>query len=283
VASAGDTVDDSLAIAETVHQSPRGGRRLIQFLIPYQGVIGPITGLIVDVSKLAVFAIFAVLGFITVVAISLTVRAWFTETEALPKRADLGSASSVLNRNTILLALMTVIGGLVIYGYLGMYPTFLREVLKYSPAAAGTVMSMYGLGALVSIGGGWLGDRFSPRIVLTGAFLTTAVLGYLLFHTSGAVTQQIILSFIWGVVVSGTIYVNLAGYLVKSLRSNLSSRGSGIFVTTLYGSASIAGNPSDGCDAAVGDGRCGPVHTSFDYCTGLALALRTRRYDLATD
>jgi hypothetical protein len=50
-----------------------------------------------------------------------------------------------------------------------------------------------------------------------------------------------ILSFIWGVVVSGMIYVNLAGYLVKSLGRSLASRGSGIFVTSLYGSASVAG------------------------------------------
>src|SRR5438067_605697 len=127
-----------------------------------------------------------------IAAIGLSVRPWFTENEGAAKeRADLGGAASLLNRNTILLALMTVIGGLVIYGYLGMYPTFLREALKYSPATAGTVMSMYGLGALVSIGGGWLGDRFSPRIVLTGAFLATAVLGYLLFHTSGAVAEQV--------------------------------------------------------------------------------------------
>jgi MFS family permease len=159
-----------------------------------------------------------------------------------------------------------------------MYPTFLREALKYSPATAGTVMSMYGLGALVSIGGGWLGDRFSPRIVLSVAFFATAVLGYLLFHTSGAVTEQVILSFIWGVVVSGTIYVNLAGYLVKSLRSNLSSRGSGIFVTTLYGSASIAGYVMGWIATRGGWAMAGAVQFTFlsVIAAGLALALRPK-------
>jgi MFS family permease len=221
--------------------------------------------------------IFALLGFIAMVAISLTVRPWFTETESAAKeRIDLGGASSLLNRNTILLASMSVIGGLVIYGYLGMYPTFLREALKYSPAAAGTVMSMYGLGALVSIGGGWLGDRFSPRIVLTGAFFATAVLGYLLFHTSGALLQQVILSFIWGIVVSGTIYVNLAGYIVKSLRSSMASRGSGIFVTTLYASASIAGYVMGWIASHGGWAIAGAVQfTLLSLIAGtLALALR---------
>src|ERR1700674_5246589 len=38
-----------------------------------------------------------------------------------------------------------------------MYPTYLREHLAYSPGVAGTVTSMYGFGALASIGGGWPG------------------------------------------------------------------------------------------------------------------------------
>lgn len=254
----------------------------VNFSYGIGAIISPILGgslLNVYQSWQVPLVTFAVLGFIAIVAISLTVRPWFTETESAAKeRSDLGGASSVLNRNTILLAIMTVIGGLVIYGYLGMYPTFLREALKYSPATAGTVMSMYGLGALVSIGGGWLGDRFSPRIVLTGAFFITAVLGYLLFHTSGALSQQIILSFTWGVIVSGTIYVNLAGYLVKSVQSNLSSRGSGIFVTTLYGSASIAGYLMGWIATRNGWAMAGAFQFTFLslIAAGLALALNPK-------
>ena len=37
------------------------------------------------------------------------------------------------------------------------------------------------------------------------------------------------------------IYVNLAGYHVKALQSNLASRASGVFVTSFYGSAAVAG------------------------------------------
>jgi len=76
-------------------------------------------------------------------------------------------------------------------------------------------MSMYRLGALASIGGGWLGDRFSPRLVMSATFLATAVLGYLLFHGFPAVAAQVTLSFAWGVAASGILHVNLAGYHVK--------------------------------------------------------------------
>jgi DHA1 family inner membrane transport protein len=186
--------------------------------------------------------VFGVLGFLAIAVIALSVEPWFTESEtATHEREDRSGASTLINRNTILLTLMSLIGGLVMYGYLGMYPTFLREGLKYSPTTAGTVMSIYGLGALASIAGGWLGDRFSPRLVLSTTFFCAAALGYLLFHGSGAFVPQATLSFVWGLIVSGVIYVNLAGYHAKALRSSLASRASGIFVTSLYGSASVAG------------------------------------------
>src|SRR5260370_25242710 len=150
-------------------------------------------------------------------------------------------ALTLLNRNSLILTAMSLIGGMLVYGYLGMYPAYLREHLAYSPGAAGTVMSIYGFGAVACIGGGWLGDRFSPRLVMSATFLVAAVLGYLLFHGSPPFATQAALSFAWGLVVSGAIYVNLAGYHMKSVTSDLVSSASGLFVASLYGSAAFAG------------------------------------------
>jgi MFS transporter, DHA1 family, inner membrane transport protein len=211
-------------------------------------IIGPILGgLLLSAyrSWRIPMIFFGLLGAATMVLIALVVRRSFTETLAetlgdLQPTDDVRGAPRLANRNTILLTLMSSIGGLVIYGYLGMYPTFLREALHYTPAAAGAVVAGFGLGALGSVAGGWLGDRSSPRQVLSAAFLGAAVLGYLLFHTS-TLAIQVGLSFAWGLVVSGTIYVNLAGYHVKSVRSHLANHTSGIFVTSLYGSAAFGG------------------------------------------
>jgi DHA1 family inner membrane transport protein len=76
----------------------------------------------------------------------------------------------------VILTVLSVIGGLVLFGFTGMYPTYLREGLHYTPKAAGFVASFYGAGALLSIFGGWLGDRFSPRGVLSAAFFCMAAL-----------------------------------------------------------------------------------------------------------
>jgi MFS family permease len=185
---------------------------------------------------------FGLAGYVMIVLIALVVRQWFSETRrATEARAVAGGASSLMNRNTILLTIISLIYGLVLYGFLGMYVTFLREELKFTATTAGSVYSFFGAGALLSILGGWLGDKLSPKVVLTTAFLATALLGYAFVHAGDSVALQRTLTFAYGVVGSAILYVNLAGYHVKAVESGLASRGSGMFVTSLYGSSAAAG------------------------------------------
>ena len=221
--------------------------------------------------------IFGVLGFVVMAVIAVSVDPSVTEGEsAAAVDAEDSGAATLGNRNTILLTMMSVLAGLVIYGYLGMYPTFLREGLSYSPSAAGSVMSLYGLGALMSIAGGWIGDRGSPRVVLSATFVVAAVLGYFLFNGSGAYYWQAMLSFVWGVVVSGMIYVNLAGYHVKAVQRHLAGRASGVFVSSLYLSAALAGYSMGWIANRAGWADAGALQISLSSlcAAGLALALR---------
>ena len=270
-----------IAIAVTYFVSHRAAAMgAINFSFGLGAIVSPILGgamLSAYRSWRAPMVSFGILGLLAILAIAVSVDPWFTEGETrIGEQAVRGGAAMLVNRNTILLTLMSLIGGLVIYGYLGMYPTFLRESLKYSPTAAGTVVSFYGLGTLGSIAGGWFGDRFSPRLVLSSTFFCTAALGYLLFHGSGAFIPQAILSFLWGLIVSGVIYVNLAGYHAKALRSNLASRASGIFVTSLYGSAAFAGYLVGWIATRAGWTAAGEIQISLlsVVAGGLALALQ---------
>jgi predicted MFS family arabinose efflux permease len=243
-------------------------------------IVGPILGgaLLSTYGKWQVpMVVFGVLGFVAMAAIAAGVDPSSTERDgaAVKHENDVGAATLV-NRNTILLTVMSLLGGLVIYGYLGLYPTFLREALGYSPATAGSVMGLYGLGALMSIGGGWIGDRGSPQLVLGATFVVAAMLGYLLFNGSAAYYWQAILSFAWGVVVSGIVYVNLAGYHVKAVRRDLAGRASGLFVTSLYLSAAVAGYLMGAIANRAGWGHAGTIQISLCSlaAAGLALALR---------
>lgn len=270
-----------LAIAVNYYARSRGAAvGAINFFFALGAIIGPFAGgllLSAYQSWRVPMVVYGLVGFAAMALVASAVKPWFSETHAAVDRViDRGGAPTLLNRNTVLLTAMSVIGGLVIYGYLGMYPTFLREGLNYAPATAGTVMSIYGLGALGSIGGGWLGDRFSPRLVLGGAFLGAAVIGYLLFHGSPLFAMQSSLSFIWGLVVSGILYVNLAGYQVKALQASLASRGSGIFVTSLYASAALAGYSMGWLAGRAGWVTAGEIQISLVSLVGAALALALR-------
>jgi MFS transporter, DHA1 family, inner membrane transport protein len=252
----------------------------VNFAFAIGAILGPVLGswLLGAYGRWQVpMVIFGALGFAAMAMIAVGVDPSSTERDgpAAMHAAD-GGAATLVNRNTILLTVMSLFGGFVIYGYLGLYPTFLREGLGYSPATAGSVMSLYGLGALMSIGGGWIGDRGSPRLVLSAAFLISATLGYLLFNGSASYYWQAALSFAWGIVVSGVIYVDLAGYQVKAVRRHLAGRASGVFVTSLYVSAAFAGYVMGWIATRAGWGTAGTVQISLCSITAAALALALR-------
>ncbi len=222
----------------------------------------------------APMVVFGALGFLMIAVIALTVRPWFSETHrAAQARAGLRGAPSLRNRNTVILTILSVIAGLVLYGFTGMYATYLREALHYLPRDAGLVQSFYGFGALLSIFGGWFGDRFSPRAVLSASFFAIACLGYLCFHVSEAILPHVILTCAYGAIGSGTIYVNLAGYHVKAVQSRLSSRASGMFVTSLYAAAAAAGYLMGGIANRAGWSAAGEIQISFLSATAAVLAL----------
>jgi len=225
---------------------------------------------------------FGLVGYAMIAAIALAVRPWFSETRrAADARTDHLGSPTLLNRNTIILTALSVIGGLVLFGFTGMYPTYLREGLHYTPKAAGLVASFYGFGALSSIGGGWLGDRFSPRTVLSAAFFCIAGLGYLSFHGTGAMAPQALFACLYGAIGSGMIYVNLAAYHVKAVRSSLSSRASGMFVTSLYAAAAAAGYLMGGIASHAGWALAGEIQISLLAIIAAVLALALRPEHMA--
>jgi hypothetical protein len=72
------------------------------------------------------------------------------------------------------------------------------------------------------------------------------------------------------------LYVNLAAYHVKALNISLAGRGSGIFVTSLYGSAGVAGYLMGWLAGRAGWVTAGDVQISLLSLTGAAPALTLR-------
>ena len=124
--------------------------------VNFSFALGAIAGPLLGGALLAAYGqwqvpmlVFGLIGFAAMALIAVVVHPSSTDGDAVTAVvSDDGAPTTLVNRNTILLTIMSLLGGLVIYGYLGLYPQILRERLGYSPAAGGSVRSLYGIGAL---------------------------------------------------------------------------------------------------------------------------------------
>jgi DHA1 family inner membrane transport protein len=186
--------------------------------------------------------IFGGFGIALAVAIAVTVRPWFSEVAPAAKHVvDSGGADSLKNHNTILLTVMSALYGMVVYGFLGTYPSYMREILELSATDVGLVMTWFGVGGLTSYYGGKLGDKYSSKSVIFTFSLLLAVTNYFLFMTDLSAFTYKVLATLVGVFGAAVVYTNLAGGHVKSLKRSMTAKGSGMFVTSVYGGAAIAG------------------------------------------
>jgi len=194
----------------------------------------------------APLVVYGVLGLIAMVLARFTVSADFTEQKnetinlATPNAND-HMPTGVLNRNVVICALSAITLGVSGYGFLGLYPTFLRTELGFTVTQAGFAASLFGLGALFGIPAGYVADRLSQRwigIIATSVMLANS---YLMFNVAKSPLAQDALAFMFGAVGSGVLFVNTYSLIQRCVRPQLIGRASGVMVTCLYLPASLAG------------------------------------------
>jgi MFS family permease len=192
--------------------------------------------------------LFGGLGFVFVLVIAVGVQRRFTEVRELPGPAGApGEASAGLprtlrNRETVLLCLACAAAGLSLYSYLGLYPTFLQNVLGFTANQAGLDAGLFGIGSLVaSVPAGYLGDKLGNRVVVVAALAAAIVVGALMFMVATGPTAQATLSFLEGAFGSGFVYVNLYSALQRSMHPDKIGMASGAFVAYFYVPSAAAG------------------------------------------
>ena len=188
------------------------------------------------------FYVYGVLGIVFVLLIAIVVPTSFTESEDR-EAADVrdNGITTVWNRNVLLCAVAAAVAGISMYGYIGLYPTYLRTELGFSVQTAGLMASMFGLGALAGIPAGWLGDRLPQRWVIIGSLVGAMIVGYSLFHGFPSPLAQGTLSFLEGAFASGSVFVNVYALIQRSAPTRSVATASGLFVTSLYLPAALAG------------------------------------------
>ncbi len=238
-----------LAIGTTYFMNHRAvAASSLNFTFGIGAVIGPNLGAAIlgKTEWQTPFVVFGLAGIVALVLILLFVKPWFSEVRAEQQSASLtseeGFADSIWARQPLTLAIATMFAGLAIYGYLGLYPTYLREALGFTPKQAGLAVSFYGFGALLSLFGGWLGDKYDFRKLLVAALVIAAISGGMLFTgLEKSLMLHIVFSFVFGAAISGMVYANLSAGIIKSVKRIHAANASGLFVASLYIPAAFAG------------------------------------------
>jgi MFS family permease len=194
----------------------------------------------------APFFIYAIAGAVIALVVVIVVSKRFTEQlEPLGGGSRAATAdhvpAKVYNRNVIVLMVVAAVAGVSLYGYLGLYPTFLQSELGFSVVQAGSAAGMFGLGALMGIPAGLLGDRFNQRWILLGSLVAASIVGFLLFHGPTTPGWQSLLSFLTGATGSGLLFTNTYSAMQRAVRPDKVGQVSGAFVTSWYLPSALAG------------------------------------------
>lgn len=221
----------------------------LNFAYGLGGFIGPLLGSKIagdNAGWRAPFWTYGLIGLAFVVIVALVIRKAFTEREEValasgPRLRVDHLPQGLYHRNVLLLMLTAVVIGVSMYGYIGLYPTFLENKLGFGTGQASLGAAMFGLGAILGIPAGWLGDRLDQRAVMIVAALAGCVIGYLLFNGPTTAGPQYALSFAEGAVASGFLFVNIYSSMQRSVRPALIGRVSGLFVASFYLPAAFAG------------------------------------------
>lgn len=226
----------------------------------------------------APFLLFAALGLVMVLLVALAVRPRMSEAAA----GGHGDAASidvssmpvgVLHRNTVVLGIGSALAGIVFYGYLGLYPTYLIEGLGFDPGQSSLAVALGGIGAMLALVFGYLGDRFPQRWVLLVSFVGTAAAALPMYTVATAPAAQYVLSFLVGAFASGGLFTNLSTALQRSVRPELVGRGQGVFVLTYYVAAAFSGTLFGALVGVIGWSGAGLVQVVLVSLVGAALML----------
>ena len=211
--------------------------------------LGPIVGQSLasaSDSWRAPFYVFGAAGLVMAVILAVAVpRAMSEAVAGRSGTADTASYAHVpaspYNRGTLGLGIASAISGLVFYGFLGLYPTFLQEQLGFEPAQAALGASLIGFGAMTALPVGWLADRYDQRLLLAVGFIGSSLTALAAYRFAEGPGAQYVLAFLMGAFASGVLFTNCTTAMQRAVRPEHVGRGAGLFMLTYYVAAAFSG------------------------------------------
>lgn len=152
-----------------------------------------------------------------------------------------GSVDRLLNRNVVILLAVAVVSGFYLFSFVSLFPTYLRGQVGLSPDQAGLAAGMFGVGAMMGIPAGWLGDRFNQKLVVIVALVGCIVVGLAAFTVGTGLAGAIVIAFLAGTFSSGFMFTNTQALLQRVMPVSRTGLASGLFVSFWFIPASVSG------------------------------------------
>jgi len=192
----------------------------------------------------APFVLFGGCGLVA--AVLVTVVASRGLTDRVGDQAAVGGTfdhmpTSPYNRNTMAMAVSSAVGGMVFYGFVSLYPTYLITVHHYSSGDAALATSCVGFGVVTALLGGWLGDRIDQRMLLTITFVALSGTSLLVYRGPATTGWQCLFAFLMGAFGSGFLFPNSSSAMQRAVRPHQVGSASGLFVSSYYVAAAFSG------------------------------------------
>lgn len=184
-------------------------------------------------------------------------------------------ASSLVNRNIVLLSFSIFLFGIVLFGYLGYYSDYLLKGLALPVREAGPISSMGGLGGLLcAFPIGYLADRLGRKRVVSFASALIVIGSVGMFSVSGQVAALVASTFVFGA--GWGIYVDLVATLGQDSVDDARAGTITGWLFLVFNVGAMAGGPAFAALLPFGFATAGLLTLGIGSVASLVLTLFTR-------
>jgi len=183
--------------------------------------LGPVLGTRLESwagSWSASFYAYGVAGIAMAIVAAVVIPLEFTDAGPAPllARNTEKPTASIWTRNLMLSSVSFGFVGFSFFSYSALYANYAHTVLGFSVVDAGAAFGMYGIGAMLGVFGGWLGDKISNRSIIGGLMLM-ATAGYVLFDGVPQFRLHLLLSLVFGLTMSGFLFTRFMSVVQRSV------------------------------------------------------------------
>ena len=207
--------------------------------------LGPVLGTRLESwtnSWSASFYAYGIAGIAMAIVAAIVIPLEFTDAGPKPSlvRDVEKPAGSIWTRNLILSSVSFGLVGFSFFSYSALYASYAHTVLAFSVVDAGAALGMYGIGAMLGVFGGWLGDKMSNRSIV-GGLLLMATSGYVLFHGIAQFRLHLLLSLIFGLTMSGFLFTRFMSVVQRSVDPSQIGYAGAVALAAFYMPGPFAG------------------------------------------